>query len=71
MNLRNRRRRVGLGSALVAAALMLFPTLWMGGCASAKRNPDERPGLRRRADESQRDFERTIEKNRKDHRENH
>ena len=52
-------------SLLVGLSVLVVPTVVVSACAGAQKNPDARPGLRRRANESQRNLDRTIETNRK------
>jgi hypothetical protein len=64
--------RIGalLGSLALVLSLLVLPSMSLSACASAQRNPDGRPGLRKRAEESRRDMDRRIENKRRRDRDN-
>ena len=66
-----RRRALSiLASLSLFLSLFVLPSATLSACGAAQRNPDARPGLRRRADENRRDLDRSIETERRKDRDN-
>ncbi|MEC9070869.1 MAG: hypothetical protein VX938_00760 [Myxococcota bacterium] len=65
------RRALGIVTSLsLLLSLFVVPSVTLSACGAAQRNPDARPGLRRRADENRRDLDRNIETERRKDRDN-
>ena len=65
------RRAVRLLASLsLLLSLFVVPSVTLSACGATQRNPDARPGLRRRADENRRDLDRNIETERRKDRDN-
>ena len=59
-----------LASLSLPLSLFVVPSVSLSACGGVQRNPDARPGLRRRADENRRDLDRSIENERRRDRDN-